>query len=89
MLDASYIINEEESCNECISKLDVYSFDAEIYKKLLANNIQSSIADDFLNQKDRKELFDQVTSWYNWYEKKKFTQEFEFNGMKYKVLSIE
>lgn len=86
LLDASYIINEEEPCNESISKSDVYSFDVEIYKKLLANNIKSSIADDFLNQEDRKELFNQVTSWYNWYEKKKFTQEFEFNGVN--LLSI-
>mgnify|MGYP006133149419 CR=1 FL=1 len=86
LLDASYIINKEEFCNEDFTKSNVYSFDAEIYIKLLENNIESSIADDFLNQKERKILFEQVISWYDWYKKKKFTKEFELNGIN--LLSI-
>lgn len=81
LLDISHIINEDELYNESISKSDVFSFDAEIYKKLLENGIESFIADDFLNQDDRKKLFDEVTSRYNWYEKNDFSQEFEFNGV--------
>jgi hypothetical protein len=86
LLDKSYIINKEEFCNEGIRKSNVYSFDAEIYKKLLKNDIESSIADDFLNQEERKILFEQVTKWYNWYEKNNFTKEFELNGIN--LLSI-
>jgi len=86
LLDKSYIINKEEFWNEGIRKSNVYSFDAEIYKKLLKNDIESSIADDFLNQEERKILFEQVTKWYNWYEKNNFTKEFELNGIN--LLSI-
>jgi len=86
LLDTSYIFNKDELYNEDISKSDLFSFDAEIYKKLLENDIESFIADDFLNQDDRKKLFDQVTLWYNWYEKNNFSKKFELNGVN--LLSI-
>jgi len=85
LLDNSNIINEE-LINENISESDVFSFDVEIYKKLLEKNIQSNIADDYLNQNEREKLFDHVISLYNWYENNNIVKKFEFNGIN--LLSI-
>ncbi len=59
----------------------IFSFDMSGHKILEQNNIDHEIADNLLSVNECLQLFDFVTSYYNWYEQKPLLNELEFEGV--------
>lgn len=64
----------------------IISIDFETHVKLRERNISHQLLDDYLQKKERKELYDNVLSKYNWYENLSKKSDYEFNDVS--ILSL-
>ena len=60
--------------------------DYETHKKLVDSNIKHELLDNYLQKKERLELYDFVLSKYTWYENLSRKSDFEFNSIN--ILSL-
>ena len=60
--------------------------DYETHKKLVDSNIKHELLDNYLQKKERLELYDFVLSKYTWYENLSRKSDFEFNNIN--ILSL-
>ena len=59
----------------------IFSFNLATNKFLDKRNIEYEIADTFLNESERDELFQHITKCYDWYYEKELNEKFEYLGV--------
>ena len=70
------IINNIKSKN-----VKVFSFNMKTHTSLDENHIQHEIAENYLSKSDKLKIFDLTVSYYDWYDKKDFSDNFDFEGV--------
>jgi len=68
------------------SKSKIFSFEKNIHEKLNEYKILNYIADEDIKSNERKKLFDKTVEFYNWYEEKEISSQFDFQGIN--ILSV-